>query len=73
MCFGKAKKQTEQKQPAENKTVGRAFYWTGNNPEMLCNFLLEAIQKGFNFASPVFRGKVHFVVTEDEEDYFGYF
>ena len=39
---------------------------------MLCNFLGEAIQKGFDFNSPVFRGKVHFLVTEDEEDYFGY-
>ena len=50
MCWGKAKKQTEQKQPQGQKTPGRVFYWTGNNPNLLCNFL----------------------VTEDEEDYFGY-
>lgn len=72
MCWGKAKKQTEQKQPSEQKTVGRRFYWTGNNPNLLCSFLGEAIQKGFDFTSPVFRGKVHFLVTEDEEDYYGY-
>lgn len=72
MCCGKAKKQTEQKQPSEQKTVGRNCYWTGNNPSLLCSFLGEAIQQGFDFTSPVFRGKVHFVVTEDEEDYFGY-
>lgn len=72
MCWGKAKKQIEQKQPQGQKTPGRTFYWTGNNPNMLCNFLGEVIQKGFDFTSPVFRGKVHFLVTEDEEDYFGY-
>lgn len=72
MCWGKAKKQSEQKKPSEQRTAGREFYWTGNNPNMLCRFLGEAIQKGFDFNSPVFRGKVHFLVTEDEEDYFGY-
>lgn len=72
MCWGKAKKQIEQKQPQGQKTPGRTFYWTGNNPNMLCNFLGEAIRKSFDFVSPVYRGKVHFLVTEDEEDYFGY-
>lgn len=72
MCWGKAKKQIEQKQPQGQKTPGGTFYWTGNNPNMLCNFLGEAIRKSFDFVSPVYRGKVHFLVTEDEEDYFGY-
>lgn len=61
MCWGKAKRQTEQKQAQGQKTPGRVFYWTGNNPNLLCSFLGEVIQKGLTSLARYFVVKFTFL------------
>lgn len=65
--------QEPQKQKCKEPRTGCIqSYWIGNSETTLYNFLKEAVHRQYDFCSPVYHGKVHYIENGTDE-FCGYY